>query len=107
LQSIAHSKEGSGLSHCPSGSFNANGAWLACAVLAHNLTRWTVLIGGVHPDTELTVAATVRTRLIAVPARLVNHAGTPTLRGPLHWPWKQPLTRALERIRQLPGAVPG
>jgi hypothetical protein len=100
-------KEGSGLSHCPSGSFNANGAWLACAVLAHNLIRWTVLLGDIHPHHELTVAATVRTRLIAVPARLVNHAGTPTLRGPLHWPWKQPLTRALQRIRQLPAAVPG
>jgi hypothetical protein len=65
-------KEGSGLSHCPSGSFNANGAWLACAVLAHNLTRWTALLGGVHPDDELTVAATVRTRLIAVPALETN-----------------------------------
>ena len=34
-------KEGSGLSRCPSGQFPANGAWLACCVLAHNLARWT------------------------------------------------------------------
>ena len=34
-------KEGAGLEHCPSGHFFANAAWLACAVLAHNLIRWT------------------------------------------------------------------
>jgi hypothetical protein len=101
-------KEGSGLSHCPSGSFPANGAWLACTVLAHNLARWTALLGGVHPpEQHLTVAATLRTQLFAVPARLVNRAGTPTLRGPLYWPWKPIFTRALERIRHLPTAVPG
>jgi hypothetical protein len=36
-------KDGAGLDHCPSGAFNANGAWLACSVLAHNLLRWTAL----------------------------------------------------------------
>jgi hypothetical protein len=30
-------KEGAGLEHVPSGQFFANGAWLCCAVLAHNL----------------------------------------------------------------------
>jgi hypothetical protein len=99
-------KEGSGLAHCPSGNFNANGAWLACAVLAHDLCRWTALAGGVHPDDQLTVAATLRTQLIAVPGRLVNHAGTPTLRGPLNWPWQHHFTRALQKIRQLPAAAP-
>ena len=34
-------KEGAGLEHCPSGQFFANAAWLGCAVLAHNLIRWT------------------------------------------------------------------
>ncbi len=38
-------KEGAGLDHVPSGRFFANGASLACAVLAHNLIRWTVTIG--------------------------------------------------------------
>ena len=32
-------KESAGLSRCPSGRFFANGAWLACCVLAHNLAR--------------------------------------------------------------------
>jgi hypothetical protein len=35
-------KEGAGLEHCPSGRVFANAAWLDCAVLAHNLTRWTL-----------------------------------------------------------------
>ena len=34
-------KAHAGLSHCPSGNFFANAAWLACTVLAHNLYRWT------------------------------------------------------------------
>ena len=34
-------KEGAGLEHVPSGNFHANSAWLQCAVLAHNLIRWT------------------------------------------------------------------
>jgi len=34
-------KEGTGLEHVPSGHYPANCAWLACAVLAHNLGHWT------------------------------------------------------------------
>ncbi len=100
-------KEGSGLGHCPSANFNANGAWLACAVLAHNLCRWTALVGQVHPDDQLTVAATLRAQLISMPARLVNRAGVPTLRGPLHWPWRHRFQRALGLVRALPAATPG
>jgi hypothetical protein len=94
-----------GLAHCPSASFDANGAWLACAVLAHNLIRWTAILGGVNPD-QLTVAKTIRTELIHLPARLVNHAGTPTLRCPLNWPWKHSFEHALNQLRALPAAAP-
>ena len=94
-------KEGAGLEHIPSGHFFANGAWLCCAVLAHNLTRWAVTAGQPGPIDRLTVARTVRTRLIAVPGRLVNHAGTPTLRGPLNWPWRAWFARRLAALRAL------
>ncbi len=93
-------KEGAGMQHVPSGNFSANSAWLQCAVLAHNLIRWTASIG-IAPDGHATVARTVRTRLIAVPARLVNLAGTMTLRGPLHWPWAEWFCRRLECLRGL------
>ena len=95
-------KEGAGLEHCPSGQFFANAAWLACAVLAHNLTRWTARLGDIHPDDQLTVTATIRTRVFALPARLVNRSGQPTLRLPKNWPWAKTFTRALEQIRSLP-----
>jgi len=94
-------KEGAGLEHIPSGDFFANGAWLQCAVLAHNLTRWNVTVGQPGPLDQLTVARTVRTRLIAVPGRLVNHAGTPTLRAPLNWPWRHWFARRLDALRAL------
>ncbi|MDQ6783618.1 MAG: hypothetical protein M3063_09290 [Actinomycetota bacterium] len=54
---------------------------MCAAVLAHNLIRWTATIGCPHPVDQLAVAATIRTRLIVVPGRLINLAGTPTLRG--------------------------
>src|SRR5687767_4443411 len=51
-----------------------NGAWLCCAVLAHNLIRCTVTVGLPRPVEQLTVARTVRTCLLAVPGRLVNRS---------------------------------
>jgi hypothetical protein len=95
-------KEGAGLEHCPSGKFFANAAWLGCAVLAHNLTRWAARLGDMHPAERLTVARTVRTRVVDVPGRLVNRSGRLVLRLPLQWPWAHTFTRALERIRALP-----
>lgn len=95
-------KEGAGLEHIPSGYFFANGAWLACAVLAHNLTRWTARLGGIAARNQLVVARTIRTRLISIPGRLVNRAGTPTLRLPTDWPWADTFTTTLANLRLLP-----
>jgi hypothetical protein len=95
-------KEGAGLQHCPSGRFFANAAWLACAVLAHNLIRWTARLGDVHPDEQLTVARTIRSRLFALPGRLVNRSGRLVLRLPQRWPWATTFLSALKRIRALP-----
>jgi hypothetical protein len=39
-------KYGVGLNHLPSGRFGANAAWLALNIMAHNMSRWTVRIGG-------------------------------------------------------------
>ncbi len=97
-------KEGAGLEHCPSGNFSANSAWLQCAVLAHNLIRWTAPIGQPGPIERLTVARTVRFQLLAIPARLVNRSGTPTLRAPARWPWAALFARRLDTIRALPAS---
>jgi Transposase DDE domain group 1 len=95
-------KEGAGLEHCPSGRFFANAAWLACAVLAHNVVRWTGGLGDLHPAGQLTVARTVRSRILGLPGRLVNRSGRLVLRLPQRWPWAKTFTTALERIRSLP-----
>jgi hypothetical protein len=95
-------KEGAGMQHCPSGRFFANAAWLACAVLAHNLIRWTARLGDIHPDDQLTVTRTIRTRVLALPGRVVNRSGRRVLRLPTRWPWAATFTRALDQIRALP-----
>jgi Transposase DDE domain group 1 len=94
-------KHGAGLEHCPSGRFFANAAWLACAVLAHNLVRWTARLGHVHPAEQLTVTATLRQRIFGVPGRLVNRSGRHVLRLPARWPWANKFTDALDAIRLL------
>ncbi len=99
-------KEGAGLEHVPSGNFDANSAWLQCAVLAHNLIRWTTILGGVRVEEQLIVARTVRTRFLAIPARLVNRAGRATLRLPTRWPWATAFATALNSLRLL-GPAPG
>ena len=90
------------MEHVPSGNFNANAAWLVCAALAHNLIRWTAVLGEITPKDHLVVARTVRTRYLSVPGRLVNISGTPTLRAPLEWPWAKKFERGLELLRALP-----
>ncbi len=70
-------------------------------MLAHNLIRWTAILGGIRVDDQLVVARTIRTRLLAIPGRLVNRAGRPTLRLPTNWPWAT-FSRALDPLRALP-----
>jgi hypothetical protein len=88
------------LAHFPSGQFNANGAWAVLACLAHNLLRWTQLLG--LSDTTVRAARTLRRRLIGLPGRLTRHARGWTLHLPARWPWRDAFTEALTRIRALP-----
>ena len=90
------------LAHFPSGKFNANSAWTVIACLAHNLLRWTSVIG--LPDEKLRAARTLRRRLLRIPGRLTNSARQWTLHLPARWPWQGDFTRALQRIRALPAA---
>jgi len=78
------------LAHVPSGLFAANCAWLACAVITHNLLRAAgTLAGGDH---TMARGATLRRDLVNVPARFAAPARKPTLHLPAHWPcqtrWK-------------------
>ena len=97
-------KEGAGMEHVPSGQFFANAAWLCCAVLAHDLVRWSSLLGGLVSEGTGVVTRTVRTQLLALPARLVNRSGARTLRMPEQWPWAGTFERALGKLRAIPAA---
>jgi len=88
------------LAHFPSGDYDANAARTVLGALAHNLLRWTQLLG--LPDTTVRAARTLRRRLIQVPGRLTRHARGWTLHLPARWPWHDDYTRALKRIRALP-----
>ncbi len=95
-------KGSAGLAHLPSGSFNANAAWLLCAALAHNLYRQIAILGQTRPSAQLVYGRTIRTRLFGLPGRLVNHSGRPILRLPARWPWATTYQTTLTNLRGLP-----
>jgi len=74
------------LAHLPSGKFTANAAWLVLAVMAFNLTRAAAAITG--PALAKATTATIRRKLIAVPARVASSARRVTLHLPTGWPWE-------------------
>ena len=91
------------LAHFPSGHFYANAAWTVLAAIAHNLLRWTQLLG--LPDTTVRAARTLRRWLLRIPGRLTSHARGWTLHLPARWPWHGDYINALNRIRALPAAA--
>jgi len=91
------------LAHVPSGRFTANAAWTVIAALAHNLLRWTSVLG--LPGQTIRAARTLRRRLLTMPGRLTKTARRFTLHLPARWPWRDAFTEALTRIRALPTAT--
>ena len=91
------------LAHFPSSRFAANGAWTVIAALAHNLLRWTTIIGA--PEQTVPNARTTRRRLLNLPGRLTRHSNQWTLHLPARWPWREDFTTALTRIRALTPAT--
>ena len=75
------------LAHMPSGRFGANSAWILCAAIAHNLLRAAgAIAGAAHAVAR---GATLRRRIVTIPARLARPQGRPILHLPAHWPWEQ------------------
>ena len=103
-------KHGAALRHLPSGYPEVNRAWMWGALLAASHRRLAAPAHR-HPDTRRrawlghgvrdgqAMIATLRHRLIRVPARLVRHAGALILRLP---PGHDLLAEVLARIRALP-----
>lgn len=102
-------KHGAALRHLPSGHQRVNRAWMWGALIATNLAGWLhQLTAGPDPGGGLlgwgvrdgkAMIATLRHRLLRVPARVIHHAGQLILRLP---PGHQLLDDVLTRLRALP-----
>jgi hypothetical protein len=103
------SKHGAALRHLPSGYVEVNTAWMWGALLAASMAAWLhQLTATPGPTGQLrgwgardgkAMIATLRHRLIRVPARLVSQTGQPILRPP---PGHHLLAEILARLRKLP-----
>jgi hypothetical protein len=86
----------SALAHLPSGVFTANAAWLVLAVIAFNLTRAAATIAGTGLAKATT--ATIRHKLVTVPARIASSARRITLHLPDQWPWETAWTALFNHV---------
>ena len=75
------------LAHMPSGRFGANSAWILCAAIAHNLLRAAGVLAGA--TNAVARGATLRRRIVNIPARLARPQRRSILHLPSHWPWAQ------------------
>jgi hypothetical protein len=91
------------LAHLPSGKFAANAAWLVLSVIAYNLTRAAATLTG--PKLAKATTATIRSRLIHVPARAARRARRLILHLPAGWPWRHEWQRLLDHTRGSPPAL--
>ncbi len=100
IEQVHADLKGAALAHLPSGVFTANAAWLVLAVIAFNLTRAAGTISA--PDLARATTATIRRKLITVPARVATSARRITLHLPSAWPWETAWTALFDRVSDPP-----
>src|SRR3954462_4508421 len=88
IENVHADLKASALAHLPSGVFNANAAWLVCAVMAFDLTRAAATLTKAAVLAKATTT-TIRRKLINVPARIATSARRLGLHLPTNWPWEQ------------------
>jgi hypothetical protein len=86
IEQVIADLKNSALAHLPSGRFAANAAWLVCAAIAFNLTRALGVLAGCTLTRATT--ATIRTRIINLPARIARSARRLRLRLPRDSTWQ-------------------
>lgn len=91
-QRIAELKSAA-LRHLRSGKFKANAAWLALAVMAHNLARAVGRLAG--PDLDKATVSTLQRTIFTVPGRLVNSGRRRHLGLPVSPPWASVIAHSL------------
>jgi hypothetical protein len=92
IEQVHADLKSSALAHLPSGTFTANAAWLVLAVIAFNLTRAAATVTG-EPALAKSTTATIRRKLITVPARVASSARRVTMHLPKDWPWQTAWTQ--------------
>ncbi len=102
IEQVHADLKASALAHLPSGKFNANAAWLVLAVMAFNLTRAAATLAG--PTLAKATTATIRRKLIVVPARIATSARRIVLHLPRAWPWQTAWTTLFNRVNDPPPA---
>ena len=100
IEQVHADLKNSALAHLPSGVFSANAAWLVLAVIAFNLTRAAASLTG--PQLAKATTATIRRKLINVPARVATSARRITLHLPQAWPWETAWTALFDQVRDPP-----
>jgi len=96
IEQVHADLKNSAVAHLPSGSFTANAAWLVLAVIAFNLTRAAATAAGTAMA-KATTTATIRRKLITIPARIASSARRLTLHLPTNWPWQHAWTQLFIR----------
>ena len=86
IEQINADLKDSALGHFPSGVFSANAAWLVLATITFNLSRAIGTLTGT--DLGKARTATIRRKLIQIPARISTTARKVVLHLPKHWPWE-------------------
>lgn len=103
IEQVNADLKNSALAHLPSGHFGANSAWLVLAAMAYNITRAAgVLAAGAFSKAR---TATIRDKLIRVPARIASSARRIRLRLPRAWPWQHAWEQLFATVHAPPQAA--
>jgi len=100
IEQVHSDLKNSALAHLPSGVFTANAAWLVLAVIAFNLTRAAASL--TDPQIAKATTATIRRKLITVPARVATSARRIILHLPQAWLWETAWTALIDRVSDPP-----
>jgi Transposase DDE domain group 1 len=103
IENVHADLKASALAHLPSGVFNANAAWLVCAVMAFNLTRAAATLTQAATLAKATTA-TIRRKIVTVPARIATSARRIHLHLPSRWPWKTEWSALYDALFTRPAA---
>lgn len=104
IENVHADLKASALAHLPSGVFNANAVWLVCAVMAFNLTRAAATLTKTTSLARATTA-TIRRKLINLPARIASSSRRLRLHLPSSWPWQAAWTTLYDTLFPRPTAA--